>query len=215
MSQTAHAGSDALPLSDATEAVIHNWLKDYVSRPNDLIGRSGAVCPFVLPSLRAGSLELRVRPVGPAPTSATISRMLLRALDEFDLIEWGGSNLALRSLLVVMPDLAPEEYQLLDDAHVEVKPAAVHRGMMIGQFHPLCQEPAARNPEFPVNQSPVPLVAIRPMALHDILFLTGEKAWFDEYRQRFGSHFGPRRDALDPLFVELFENACATHGIAA
>jgi hypothetical protein len=215
MSTTAHAGSDAPTSPGATEAVVHSWLRDYVSRPNELIGRSGAVCPFVLPSLRAGSLEVRVRPVGPAPSTASISAMLRHALEEFELIEWTGSNLSLRSLLVVMPDLPSDKCQLLDDAHAEVKPVAVHRGMMLGQFHPLCQEPAARNPEFPVSRSPVPLVAFRPMALHDILFLTDEKEWFDEYHRRFGGHFGPRRDALDPLFVELFEKACARHGIAA
>jgi hypothetical protein len=215
MSQTAHPRSDVpLPVA-AIEETVRGWLTDYVARPHDLVGRGGAICPFVLPSLRAGSLELRMRPVGSAPTTTTVATIMRQALDEFDSVEWGGSNLALRSLLVVMPDLLPAGYQLLDDAYVEVKPVAVRRGMMIGQFHPLCREPAARNPEFPISRSPVPLVAIRPMALHDILFLTEEKDWFDEYRLRFGDHFQPRRDALDPLFVELFQNACARYGIPA
>ena len=207
--------SGALPSGDVTEAIIRDWLNEYICRPHEHIGRTGAVCPFVTASLRAGSLEIRIRTLGSAASVATIAELLRHTLDEFDLIEWKGSNLALRSLLVAMPDLAPSQGHLLDDAHRAIKPGAVRRGLMIGQFHPLCQEPAARNPGFPVNRSPVPLVAIRPMALHDILFLAERKEWFAEYHRRFGSHFRPGRDAIEPLFVELFQNARAEYGIGA
>lgn len=216
MNSTAHAGSGAPPeAGDQTEATVRDWLEDYICRPHDLIGRNGAVCPFVSPSLRAGTLEIRIRTVGPAPNATVVADALLGALEEFDLIGWTGSNPALRSLLVVLPDLEPDQYHLLDDAHGEVKPEAVRRGLMIGQFHPACQEPAARNPGFPVNRSPVPLVAIRPMALHDILFLKDRREWFEEYRRRFGSHFKPGRDAAEPLFAELFRKADAEHGVGA
>ncbi|MGO4422546.1 DUF6875 domain-containing protein, partial [Streptomyces sp. MCAF7] len=198
-----------------TKALIHDWLNGYIAQPNGRLGRGGAVCPFVAPSLRAGSLEIRVRTVGSAPVAGTVIDMVRHALDEFELIEWEGSNPALRSLLVAMPDLAPTECHLLDEAHRAVKSAAVRRGMMIGQFHPLCEEPAARNPGLPVNRSPVPLVAIRPMALHDVLFLKDRKEWFEEYHRRFGSHYKPSRDAIEPLFVELFQRACAEHGVGA
>ncbi|KAK1184905.1 polyprenyl synthetase family protein [Streptomyces sp. NBS 14/10] len=214
-SSSVRSDSEGLPSYGTTKALIHDWLNGYIAQPNDRLGRGGAVCPFVAPSLRAGSLEIQVRTVGSAPVVGTVIDMVHHALDEFDLIEWEGSNPALRSLLVAMPDLAPTECHLLDEAHRAVKSAAVRRGMMIGQFHPLCEEPAARNPGFRVNRSPVPLVAIRPMALHDILFLKDRKDWFDEYHRRFGSHYKPSRDAIEPLFVELFQRACAEHGVGA
>jgi hypothetical protein len=48
--------------------------------------------------------------------------------------------------------------------------------------------------------------------VHDILFLADRLGWFAEYRSRFGVHYEPGRDALDPLFVELFRAARAEHG---
>ncbi|MFE4371729.1 polyprenyl synthetase family protein [Streptomyces sp. NPDC056835] len=196
----------------AALAAVRDWLNAYITRPHELIGRTGAVCPFVSPSLRAGSLEIRTHTVGPSPSVDGITDLLSRALDEFDLIAWAGSNPTLRSLLVILPDLAPDQGSLLDDAHRAVKPEAVRRGVMIGQFHPSCPEPAARNRDFPVNRSPVPLVAIRAMALHDILFLKDKKEFFEEYHRRFGGYYSPGRDAIDPHFVELFHAACAAYG---
>ncbi|RLU81342.1 hypothetical protein CTZ27_32930 [Streptomyces griseocarneus] len=205
----------ALPADDTAAAVIHDWLNDYVSMPSPHIGRSGAVCPFVRPSLRAGSLETHIRPVGPDPTVARLEETILWGLDEYHRIDWKGSNPSLRSLLVAIPDLDTSACHLLDDAHRAAKPTAVRRGMMIGQFHPLCEEPAIRNPEFPVSRSPVPLVAIRPMALHDVLFLNDSKEWFAEYHRRFGDHYMSGRSTVDPLFAELFQRAVAEHGTGA
>nr|WP_258534356.1 hypothetical protein [Streptomyces sp. PT12] len=38
----------------------------------------------------------------------------------------------------------------------ELKPELVALGVMVGQFHEHCAEPAARNPAFPVSRSPIP-----------------------------------------------------------
>ncbi|MBO8187708.1 polyprenyl synthetase family protein [Streptomyces spirodelae] len=196
----------------AAQALIRDWLDSYICEPDQRIGRKGPVCPFVAPSLRAGALEIRVRSVGTEPSVAGVTGIIHQALDEFDLIEWQGSNLALRSLVVCLPDLPEPDCRLLDEAHRTVKSLAVRRGMMVGQLHPQCEEPSARNPEFPVNRSPVPLVAIRRMALHDILFLKDSKEWFHEYHRRFGHHYKPGREALDPLFTEAFRRARAEYG---
>lgn len=193
-------------------SAVRDWLADYICRPNAFIGRSGPVCPFVPPAQRAGSLEIVIKPIGPEPSSAGVVDLVRRALDEFDELEWNGSNPALRCLVVVIPDLLPSGYGLLDDAHRTVKPIAVQRGMMLGQFHPSCAEPAARNPEFPVSRAPVPLVAIRPMAIHDILFLHERRDWFEEYLRLFGDHYVPDREGIEPLFVERFRKAYAEFG---
>jgi hypothetical protein len=214
MTRTAQPGPGKPDTDDPTVAAVRNWLTDYICRPHESIGRGGAVCPFVSPSLRAGSLEILLRPVGPAPSPSTVTELLRRSLDEFDRIEWRGSNPALRCLLVVLPDLSDARCHLLDQAHQEVKPIAVRRGMMLGQFHPSCAEPAARNPDFPVSRAPVPLVAIRAMALHDILFLRDRADWFQEYRRHFGSHYTPGRKAIEPLFVDLYQQAVAEYGAA-
>jgi uncharacterized protein DUF6875 len=193
---------------------LYKWLSGYLCQPNDNIGRSGPVCPFISPSMRAGSLEIRVRTVGLAPSSALISEIVRCALDEFGLITWTGANPALKCLIVMMPDLGQPYCGLLDDAHLQIKPEAVRRGLMIGQFHAWCQDTAVRNPTFMVSRSPVPVVAIRHMALHDILFLNNHKEWFNEYCRRFGDRYRDDANNIDPVFTELFRNACKEHGVA-
>ncbi len=194
-------------------ATVQDWLSEYITRPNNLLGRTGPICPFVSPSRRAGSLEIEVRPVGANADVSRVAGLLCDGMERFHQIDWRGSNPGLRSLILVLPDLDEAGCQLLDFAHRVVKPLAVRRGMMLGQFHPTCAEPAARNPEFPVSRSPVPLVAIRQMALHDVLFLHGRPDWFAEYRRRFGNNYAPGRQPVEPLFADLFHKACAEHGV--
>lgn len=198
-----------------TLAAVDRWLHDYVRRPHPLLGRSGPVCPFVAPAQRAESLEARVRLIGPTPSASLIVEMLRCALEEFDLLPWRGSNPSLRALLLVVPDLPDDRLHLLDVAHREVKPEAVRRGMMIGQFHSGCQEPAARNAAFPVSRSPVPLVAFRKMALHDVLFLRERRDWFLEYLRRFGPRYRAGKESIEPLFVQMFEQSRAKYGLDA
>jgi heptaprenyl diphosphate synthase len=84
---------------------------------------------------------------------------------------------------------------------------------MIGQFHPECAEPAARNPAFRVSRSPVPLVAIRFMAVHDILFLGEQANWFAQYHRRFGARHRRQSNGIDPVLTTLYYKALAVHGI--
>jgi hypothetical protein len=83
---------------------------------------------------------------------------------------------------------------------------------MLGQFHPRCPEPAARNPGFLVSRSPVPMFAISWMAFHDILFPHHKPAWFAQYAERFGRRYRSRPN-VEPLFLDLFHRAAEQHGL--
>ncbi|MFF7177379.1 DUF6875 domain-containing protein [Streptomyces sp. NPDC008121] len=191
---------------------VDEWLNSYITQPHEQLGRSGAVCPFVAPARRVHAVETAVRLVGPAASLPLIREIIRCGLDEFEHLDWRASNPTLRSLLIVLPDLAPEAFALLDEAHAQVKTESVGRGLMIGQFHPRCAEPAAHNPAFKVSRSPVPLVAVRAMAVHDILFL-GERAdWFAEYHRRFGARYRSRPDGIGPLLTTLYHKALSLHG---
>lgn len=196
-----------------TIAEVDDWISNYVTKPHDEIGRTGPICPFVEPSRRARSLETSVRLVGPTPSLALLTEIVRCSLDEFDSISWQTSNPHLRALLVVLPDLPSEDLHLLDQAHAIVKPESVTRGMMIGQFHENCTEKAARNPRFNVSRSPVPLVAVRLMAMHDVLFLADRREWFQEFANRFGAKFRKSRRGIDPLLYDLYHKACNEYGI--
>lgn len=195
------------PTPDVTK-LIDDWLGSYITKPHAELGRSGAVCPFVEPSRRAGCLVLYTAEWRPEFGLSHMMRIVENAVESFATHEWGSKNPNLHSLVVAVPDLPREAYWLIDKAHELTKDRVVASGCMLGQFHPTCEEPAARNSGFPVNRSPVPLFAVRNMALHDILFLHADDFWFAEYERRHGRHY-EKPDRLDPDFVKLFESARA------
>lgn len=206
--------TDLLPVEiESTLAAVNRWLREYVTRPHAELGRTGPVCPFVEPSQRADSLEVRVRLVGPTPNTPLMVETLRCGLDEFGEVRWRGSNPTLWSLVLAFPDLPADRFELLDEAHAQVKTEAVQRGLMIGQFHERCDERAARNPSFKVSRSPVPVLAIRQMAVHDVLFLRDRRDWFEQYVSRFGTRYRADGRGLDPQFVEMFAKARADYGI--
>jgi heptaprenyl diphosphate synthase len=194
-------------------ALIEDWLNNYICQQNPQIGRPGVVCPFVGPSRRAGALEVRVRLVGPTPSLSLMIETARCGIEEFGLIAWKCSNPGLRALIIVLPDLPTDSLGLLDEAHAAVKPECVQRGMMIGQFHERCTEKAARNPLFNVSRSPVPLLAMRSMAIHDVFFLSERKEWLMTYVDRFGRYYRNTPNGLDPILTNLYWEACARHGI--
>jgi heptaprenyl diphosphate synthase len=110
--------------------------------------------------------------------------------------------------------MGPAGWDCLDAVYAYLKDFAVESGLMIGQFHPRCDERAVRNPDFAVSVAPVAMLAIRHMAPHDILFLHHSGQWFKEYDLRFGSHF-ERGRIRDPLLLSLYREARDQHGIPA
>lgn len=206
--------AEAIPVDIGhTLTIVDQWLREYVCEPDPRVGRRGAVCPFVEPSMRADALAVRVRLLGPTPSAALVTESVHCALDEFEELEWRRSNPTLRSLVVVIADLPDDRLALLDEAHQQVKSESVRRGLMIGQFHARCEEPAARNPSFMVSQSPVPMLAVRAMALHDVFFLRARRDWFQEYMGRFAARYRGQRSGIDPMFAELFDKARSMYGL--
>ncbi|MFS0696770.1 DUF6875 domain-containing protein [Streptomyces nitrosporeus] len=206
------ARSGATPADDAarTEAVVRGWLESYIAQPHEELGRNGPVCPFVAPALKAGTLILRSR-LGMAHTDAHGVRAVVRDMvHDFRSQRWPQANPTMRTLLLVLPDLPPAGWPLLDAAQAECKRELARAGLMLGQFHPACPEPAARNPRFPVSRSPVPVLALRNMAVHDVLFLHQDRAFFAEYRRLFGSRH-ERGVVADPLLRSTYRDALARH----
>ncbi|MGC5346241.1 DUF6875 domain-containing protein [Streptomyces sp. DT171] len=194
--------------TDELLVLIDNWLGDYITQPHEKLGRNGPVCPFVEPSRRADSLVLYTADWQPEFGISHMLQVVERAVEGFNAHEWNSRNLNLHGFMVAIPDLPRAAYGLIDEAHLLSKDRVVRSGLMLGQFHPECDESAARNIDFPVNRSPVPLFAVRNMALHDILFLHDNDSWFKEYERRQGRHYD-EPDRLYPEFVSLFQSARA------
>jgi heptaprenyl diphosphate synthase len=195
-------------------ATVHTWLRDYVSRPAPAMGRTGPVCPFVPPALSAGAMRFRFHYGLDGLDKAVLTALVTESLHEFQMTTDppGRSGSSLASALIVLPDAVPGGWKVIDDVYAELKELAVQLGLMIGQFHPACDERSVRNGLFAVSRSPVALFAVRHMAVHDVLFLHGQSSWFEAYHLRFARHFQDGR-VRDPLMRDLFAEAGHRFGV--
>lgn len=193
-------------------ATVLGWLRDYVGAPSERIGRAGPICPFVPVALSADAIRFSFHYGVDACDVGELRRLVCDELSEFKASTEPpkSSGISVDCLLVVLPDAAEEGWRRIDESHGALKDAAVGAGLMIGQFHPACAEPAARNHAFPVSRSPIALYAVRHMAPHDAIFLHAERDWFEEYRTRFASHAS--RLQTDPFIQEIYQRAQARYG---
>ncbi|WP_374772233.1 hypothetical protein OG756_02995 [Streptomyces sp. NBC_01310] len=187
------------------------WLTDYLCVADARIGRTGAVCPFVAPAIQAGDLRLEWWPMDPSASVQGLVSLVRRMVASFEAMQWAGRNRTLHALVAVLGGLPQDRFALVDEAHAFVKPELVTKGLMLGQFHELSDERAARNPDFKTSRSPVPMLALRRMAVHDILFLNADRSCFTAYEQRYGTKYD--RDLVrDPLLRDSFDQARARFG---
>ncbi|MEU8901785.1 DUF6875 domain-containing protein [Nocardia sp. NPDC048505] len=192
--------------SDQVAETISHWLRSVIAQPHVQLGREGPICPFVQPALRARELSVLVHR-WQGPDQVTQMRSVVRAIvQRFRDTDANASNRKLHALVVVIEGLQSRHFRLIDEGHRAAKDLVIQQGYMLGQFHPECDEPAVRNPLFPVNRAPYPLFAVRHMAVHDILFLHDDRGWFEQYRRRFGHRY-TADSRLDRHFRDLFEMA--------
>ena len=200
--------------TDRDLTVLESWLRETVGEPSPDIGRSGAVCPFTNPALKAGAMDLTLRydvDGDPEHIRAIMVDTLHRFTSRGRGVDHPSRATRLECEIVAFPALAAEHWSLIDKVHPELKDLSVDLGLMLGQFHPRCDEGAVRNPLFPVARSPFPLFAVRFMAPHDILFLNKRRQWFERYRKRFPAEAsGAFRDGL---VRELAERARDRFGV--
>ncbi|WP_019852945.1 tryptophan 2,3-dioxygenase [Actinopolyspora mortivallis] len=194
------------PQEEFTE--VRRWFEEYLEEHDERLGRSGAVCPFVQPALRNDCVRFELAEADDPVELAELTSVMEGQIERFEKVDWPEGKVDISALVTVLRGVSEERAVLLDDAQRAVKGTAVRNGLMIGQFHPRCPDPSARNPEFAVSRAPEPLFVIRRMAFHDILFLHDVPELFAEYDRRFGHYYHERAAGkVDPRFAELYRLA--------
>ncbi|TDT97563.1 hypothetical protein EDD99_5713 [Streptomyces sp. 846.5] len=199
-------------IDTGTLDLLKRWITEFLARPHPQLGRTGQVCPFVEPASRAGTLLVVTR-AGPDDTTpdgardAALDGIVGEMERTFRTTSWANPNRNLHALVVALPRLPRRHWEGLDLAQARWKVRLAEAGLMLGQFHPDCRETAARNPEFLVSRSPVPMLALRSMAFHDVLFLDSEPQLFRAYSRRYGRRYEQSRSGIDPVFCRRFESA--------
>jgi hypothetical protein len=212
---TCEVPNASLKPSDVMDAMqVIDWLRSYVARPYGELGRAGPVCPFVGPALDRDELSIVVYRDDDGGRPERIARLALLHVADLEGQAPGGGAGLLTSVMLVFPGIRPEKSPVLDRVHAMVNHDVVRRGFMIAQFHPTCGVRAARNPNLAVQVGPVPCLALRSMAEHDILFLHDDPVRFHAYADRFWTHFADGR-VSDPLLVDRFRHSAEQYGYVA
>lgn len=195
---------------DVANTVLR-WASEYLSSPNEQMRRTHAgppeaVCPFVKPSIDSNCFYIDVRReingqcMEPITAAMLKYRDMLRGLPPFD-----PSEQQKKAIVAVFPEIPKCAAPILDLVHTKIKTCFVQQGLMVTQSYPGCDGRSVRNPHLRVYESPYPLMALRLMAIHDILFVGEDEEWFAAYHLRFGGQFrDPKslRDYEQPLLAE-------------
>ncbi|MEV7775639.1 DUF6875 domain-containing protein [Kitasatospora sp. NPDC086791] len=162
------------------------WAREFLTTAHPDLGRSGPVCPYTQPSLRRGLFHIAVADGddGSGDLPALVGELRSR-YDELLAALAEESDRELLTVLLVLPDLDHTDSTALDEAQRKAKDEFVEQGLMIGQFHPVCEEPGLWNRTFRPLRAPVPLLAVRKLLVFDLPFLTGDETHLNHYLARF------------------------------
>lgn len=188
------------------------WLRGYVAKPHPQLGRPGAICPFVGPALEGEGLSIAVYRDVDGNDLGRIEELVRLHTTALTERPAGTRHHLLTAVVLAFPRIPADRLHVLDTVHGNINHEVALTGNVIGQFHPACATTAVRNPGFRVDVSPIPCIALRPMAEHDILFLHDQEPRFAAYHKRFGGLYREGRIA-DRRLVHLYERAAARFGV--
>jgi hypothetical protein len=176
-------------------AEVLAWARSYLVTSNPDLGRPGPVCPYTQPSLHKGLFHLAALTDPDTDANAAVER--LRDWYERLAGTLSTSDQELLTILLVLPHLDPADSGPLDVLQRKAKDQFVASGLMIGQFHPTCDEPGLWNHDFKALRAPVPLLAVRKLVVFDLPFVLGTQQHAESYLRRFAPAIPPRiRDQL-------------------
>jgi hypothetical protein len=178
---------------------ILEWAGTYLCRENEHIKRpkgSQVVCPFVKPAIDNDSFYLAFHPEVNGQSEEQLEQLMFSYIEFFKKMgPFSPGDKMKKTLLMVFNNIPHAESSIMDIVHLNIKDKYVENGLMIGQFHPNCDERGIYNRKLKVSVAPYSFFAIRNMAIHDILFLKEKSEWFMAYNAWFGEKF--RKGELD------------------
>jgi hypothetical protein len=186
-------------LADSDLRALHtvaDWIKSFIVRPNEDLGRAGPVCPFTAEGLERKTLWLAPEPI--AGRSATDVVQLLDDYKELLLRAQPtqGDDLQYKAILVVLTDLSADRataYVNDVQIHSLTKPWYAHDGVVLDpKFNEMNDGSAIHNPRFHPFRSPVPFFLMRHAVISDWMFFLDD----DDWRGPPASHGGTLKDVL-------------------
>lgn len=181
-------------------ATIIQWAKEFLVPNHPDLGRTGPVCPYTKPSLDKGMFFVSTPPSRGALFEIADIVGEYRFIHAEMAAEFDPRSKHLLTFLILFPEFDPTDSAELDLLQAQLKNDFVKDGLMIGQFHPVCDQPGLWNEDFRPLRAPIPLLAIRYMVPFDLPFLVGTPQHLAAYLTRFAPDIPSRvRDQLVTL----------------
>jgi hypothetical protein len=180
-SELAHSDLDALQ-------AVADWIKTYVVKPHEDLGRPGPVCPFVPGSLERNTFWLAPEQIGDLDVQAVVELMNGYQRLFLDVHSGDGSDARHKVIVVVFTDLPAGRAQSVFDGVLEqiAVPSYAEHGIVFGPFYEGHEGTAIYNSSFRPFQSPVPFLFVRHGVISDWKFFLDDDDWLNRWAHRYG-----------------------------
>jgi len=167
---------------------VADWIKSFVARPHNDIGREGPVCPFVPGALERKTLWLASEHIA-GRSGADVVQLINGYKTQFlhaQPIDGDGANY--KVIVVVFTDLPADRAQDLFGDVVQhlAAPSYVEDGILCGPFYEGNKGTAIYNSGFRPFQSPVPFLFVRYGVISDWKFFLDNDDWLNRWAHRYG-----------------------------
>ncbi len=189
MGSRSGADSSAGPTEGAR--AVAGWVKSYLMSAHPDLGRMGDVCPFTSQASRLDTIRIGASEAG-AANEDLIEAQVRDCFRQFDEIPCPKSMRHFRTVLIGFPNCDDEGGRsALRNVHAKLKFYSIGRAKMLGLFHSETDAPGLWNQDFRPLRSPLPIMAIRNMVVHDAPFALRHPLLLPVYLAKF--HFGGAR----------------------
>jgi hypothetical protein len=167
---------------------VADWIKNFVVRPHEDLGRAGPVCPFVPRSLERRTLWLAPEQAADRNVAEVVDlvkdyKSLFLAAEPRT-----GDEADYKVVVIVLTDVSADRaHSVLDDVLQQLAvPSYVEDGIVFGPFYVGHEGTAIYNASFHPFRSPVPFLFVRRGVVGDWKFFLDKPDWLSYWAHRFG-----------------------------
>ena len=167
---------------------IAGWIKTFVVKPHEDLGRAGTVCPFVPTSLERKTLWLAPEQIADRDVPDVVELMSSYKRLLLDTPPPDGGDVIYNVIVVVFADLPADRAKGIFDGVQEqlAVPSYVEDGILFGPYYEGNEGTALYNSSFRPFQSPVPFLFVRHGVTSDWKFFLDDEEWFGLWAHRHG-----------------------------
>jgi hypothetical protein len=167
---------------------VADWIKTFVVRPHEDLGRAGTVCPFVPGSLERKTLWLVPEQIADRDVPEVVALMDGYKRLLLDTRPTHGDDVFYNVIVVVFSDLPADRAEgVFDDVLKQLAvPSYVEDGILFGPYYEGNEGTAIYNSSFRPFTSPVPFLFVRHGVTGDWKFFLDDEEWLSLWARRFG-----------------------------